>query len=91
MAFKIEKDKKKHFYVGIPLGLLLQFLACFFFPGQPLLTTVISFLLLAAGCYGFELFSLVTGMGHADNLDAIAGVIGGVIGIGAYWLAYHFV
>lgn len=85
MSYKIEKDKKKHFYVGIPLGLMLQFLSSYFFPVQPVLATVISFGVLCAGCYGFELFSLVTGKGHAENLDAIAGILGGIIGIGISW------
>lgn len=90
MAFKIQKDKKKHFYVGIPLGLLLQLLAWYFFPFQPLLTITLSFTILTAGCYGFELFSLVTGKGHADNLDAIAGIIGGIVGMVIFWIGYQF-
>ncbi|MEP7145299.1 MAG: hypothetical protein ABI707_20610 [Ferruginibacter sp.] len=85
MAFKIAADKKKHFFVGIPLGLLLQFLSSYFFSAQPVLSTTISFVVLAAGCYGFELFSLITGKGHAENLDAIAGILGGVIGIIIFW------
>jgi hypothetical protein len=85
MAFKIENDKKKHFFVGIPLGFLLQFLSSYFFPVQPILATTISFLILAAGCYGFELYSLVTGKGHAENLDAIAGILGGITGIAVCW------
>ena len=85
MSYKIENDKKKHFFVGIPLGLLLQFLSSFFFPLHPILATTISVVVLAAGCYGFELFSLITGKGHAENLDAIAGILGGIIGIILYW------
>jgi len=85
MAYKIEKDKKTHFYVGIPLGIVLQFLSLYFFPAQPVLATSISFALLVAGCYGFELVSFVTGKGHADNIDAIAGILGGIIGIAVYW------
>ncbi len=90
MAYKIERDKKKHFYVGIPLGFVLQVMAMYFLPGQPVLATVISFAVLAAGCYGFELFSWVTGIGCAENLDAIAGILGGIIGIGAYCLIHYF-
>jgi hypothetical protein len=85
MAFKIANDKKKHFFVGIPLGLLLQFLSSYFFPVQPVLATTISVGILAAICYGFELFSLITGIGYAENLDAIAGILGGIIGIAIYW------
>jgi len=90
MAYKIEKDKKKHFVVGIPLGLLLQFLSFHFFPAQPWLATGISFGLLVAGCYGFELFSLVTGKGCAENLDAIAGILGGIVGIAIFFCVGFF-
>ncbi|MCW3091268.1 MAG: hypothetical protein JWP81_2337 [Ferruginibacter sp.] len=81
MHYKIEADKKKHFFVGIPLGIFLQFLSVCFFPLQPILSTVVSAGILIVICYGFELFSLVTGRGHADNIDAIAGILGGIIGI----------
>jgi hypothetical protein len=82
MAYKIERDKKKHFYVGIPLGFFIQLALVYMLPVQPLLATTISIGLLVAGCYAFELFSLVTGMGYAEHLDALAGILGGVIGIG---------
>ena len=91
MAYKIERDKKKHFFVGIPLGLLMQFICFYFFPVQPLLATAICFILLIAGCYGFELLSLVSGKGHADNIDAIAGIMGGMIGMGLYWSVHLLV
>lgn len=82
---KIAPDKKKHFYVGIPLGGVLQLAAAWIFPLQPLLSTTLSFITLVAICYGFELISLITGKGHCDNLDAIAGILGGIIGIAALW------
>lgn len=85
MSFKIAPDKQKHFFVGVPLGALLLFAANYFLPGHPVYALLTAFAVLAAICYGFELFSLVTGMGVADNMDAIAGIIGGVIGIALYW------
>ena len=88
MAFKIADDKKKHFLVGIPLGLLLQLISSIFFTVYPATATILSFIVLAAICYGFELLSLITGKGHADNMDAIAGIFGGIIGIGLYWGVY---
>lgn len=91
MAYKIEADKKKHFWVGIPLGILLQFGGCFILPLHPLLATIASLAMLVTGCYGFELFSLVTGKGHADHLDAVAGIIGGLIGMCIYWLVYMLI
>ena len=88
MAYKIEPDKKKHFWVGIPLGALLQFFFFYIFPLHPFMATLASLTMLVAICYGFELFSLVTRKGHADNLDAVASIIGGLIGMGVYWFVY---
>ncbi|MEP7108998.1 MAG: hypothetical protein ABI760_13480 [Ferruginibacter sp.] len=88
MSYKIGNDKKKHFFVGIPLGILLQFLLSDFFSIRPVLATTISLVMLAGICYGFELFSLVTGRGHADNIDAIAGILGGTAGIILFWGIY---
>ncbi|MEO6719381.1 MAG: hypothetical protein ABIN67_03405 [Ferruginibacter sp.] len=85
---KIAPDKKKHFFVAIPLGALLQFVSIYLFPVQPVLSSVLSFIALAAICYGFELFSLITGKGHYDNWDAIAGILGGILGIGLCWGLY---
>ncbi len=85
MAYKIGNDKKKHFLVGIPLGALLQFLSMYLLPAETAWSIAASFVVLAAICYGFELYSLVTGKGHADNLDAIAGILGGIIGITLWW------
>lgn len=91
MAFKIGNDKKKHFFVGIPLGALLQFLSAYFLPLEPAWAVAASFIALTAVCYGFELYSLVTGKGHADNLDAIAGILGGIIGIAWWWLIASYI
>ena len=84
MSIKIAPDKKKHFMVGIPLGIFLQLVAGYFFSGL-LIPVLLAFFVLSLLCYGFELFSLVTGKGHADNMDAIAGILGGIIGFGIYW------
>ena len=81
MRMKIAPDKKKHFWVGIPLGVLLQFLFFYLLPGQPGLSSVVSFVALAAICYGFELFSLISGRGHYEIKDAVAGIIGGLAGL----------
>jgi glycopeptide antibiotics resistance protein len=91
MAYKIGNDKKKHFFVGIPLGLLLQYFSSYFFPVQTIFAITISLIILAAICYGFELLSLITGKGHADNLDAIAGILGGIIGIALYWCIHQVI
>lgn len=73
-------DKWKHFYVGIPLGAVLMLSVLFVFPMSLKSATAMSFLLLLAISYGFELVSLVTGKGHPEHLDAWAGIAGGLIG-----------
>ena len=78
---KIGRDKWKHFFVGIAMGIVLQAFFWFLFPGQLVLETVISFILVTAISYGFELYSKLTGKGHYEVNDAIAAIIGGVLGI----------
>ena len=90
MAYKIEKDKWKHFYVGIPLGVFLYFFSIHFFELKNFYEIFLSFVALVIICYGFELLSLITGKGHADNLDAIAGIAGGVIGFFLLYLVSIF-
>ncbi len=77
---KIGKDKWKHFYVGIILGLLFQSSFYFLFNFSPSGSILVSFIIIAAIAYGFELFSLYSGYGHYEVKDAIASVIGGAIG-----------
>ena len=79
----IAPDKWKHFFVGIILGGVIQIFINLFLPKELLLSAVLSFLLLVTGNYGFELFSKFTGIGHYDFLDAVAGTIGGVLGMAA--------
>ena len=79
---KIAPDKKKHFWVGLLLGALFRIFTLYFFPHNYLLGIVITFVLIVVFCYGFELFSLVTKIGHYEILDAVAGIVGGSIGMG---------
>lgn len=83
MFKKIAPDKWKHFYVGIAMGGVLQGVSCYIFPQSPLTATLAALGVVIGISYGFELFSLVTGMGHYDVMDAVASVIGGVLGMGA--------
>ncbi|MGZ5192080.1 MAG: hypothetical protein ACXWCZ_13810, partial [Flavisolibacter sp.] len=73
--------KWKHFFVGIIMGSVLQAFTYWLLFDHHFLATLIAFVLVLAISYGFELFSLITGKGHYDFIDAIAGVIGGVIGM----------
>jgi len=83
MLRKIAPDKWKHFYVGILMGAVLQGLGWWLLPGHIGLSAVLVFAIVVVVSYGFELFSLITGMGRYDFMDAVASVIGGVLGMGA--------
>ncbi|MDB5201174.1 MAG: hypothetical protein JWQ27_583 [Ferruginibacter sp.] len=85
---KWEHDKWRHFYVGMPLGVFLYAAPAIFLRWQPSTSLGFSLVALAALCYGFELFSLLTGKGHYEMMDAIAGFIGGSIGILIAWLSF---
>lgn len=78
---KIARDKWKHFFVGVLMGTALQIIAGFVMPGHFVMGIVITFVLLVSISYGFELFSLITKRGHYEILDAIASIIGGVLGM----------
>ena len=82
MQNKIAPDKWKHFYVGIGMGLILQGFSSFLLKDHLLLAMGITFILVVAISYGFELFSKFSGKGHYDVMDAVAGAIGGVLGMG---------
>jgi glycopeptide antibiotics resistance protein len=78
---RIAPDKWKHFYVGIGLGGVIQLLVEVLIFGNILWAAVLSLVLLIIGNYGFELFSKITGIGHYDFFDAVAGTVGGVLGM----------
>lgn len=81
MFKKIAPDKWKHFYVGIVMGAVLEVAALLVFPGQLQQASLAALLLVVAISYGFELFSLITGKGHYDVMDAVASIIGGILGM----------
>jgi hypothetical protein len=78
---KVGKDKWKHFFVGILLGMLLHLGLDYFFDLPVLRSLLVSLLLMITLCYGFEILSLVTGFGHYEWADAVSGMVGGAIGI----------
>ena len=82
MLKKIARDKWNHFFAGIAMGIVLQFFLWNFLPEHPILATVLSFSVVVIVSYGFELFSLITGKGHYEFMDAVAAILGGVLGMG---------
>ena len=86
---KFAPDKKKHFWVGMLMGAIFHILVIFFIPQNFWLSILITFILIVALCYGFELFSLITKLGHYEVMDAIAGIIGGIIGMGVILLLQY--
>ena len=82
MFNRIAADKWKHFIVGIGMGAFLQCFFLFVLDHSLLLSTLLSTLLAVAISYGFELYSLFTGRGHYELMDAVASILGGMVGIG---------
>ena len=87
---RIEKDKWKHFYVGILMGVVVQAFLEWLAPDHLIFDTILSFLIVIGVSYGFELFSKFTGKGHYEVMDAVAAVIGGLMGMGAVLLVKVF-
>jgi glycopeptide antibiotics resistance protein len=85
---KIAPDKWKHFYVGIGMGAVLQAFTIFLLPDHFLYATVIALLLVVIISYGFEVLSLIAKRGHYDVADAVAGIAGGVLGMGVVILVH---
>lgn len=85
---KIAPDKWKHFYVGIAMGAVLQAFFLFLFDAHLGLTIALALFFSILIGYGFELFSKFTGKGHYDVMDAVAAVVGAVLGIAAVLLIH---
>lgn len=81
MKFNIARDKWRHFYAGIPLGIFCQLVANWLYDPPLSRALIVALIVVAAVSYGFELFSKITGLGVYDFMDAVASVIGGVIGM----------
>ena len=81
MLKKIAPDKWRHFIAGIIMGSLLQAFLWWLWPNQLGLVTIAVLTLVVVISYGFELFSKITGKGRYDFMDAVASVVGGVLGM----------
>ena len=82
----IAPDKWKHIFVGIAMGMLFQTAGWLLLPGHGSLVTALAFTGVVAISYGWELLSKITGKGHYEIMDAIASIIGGVLGMGVAML-----
>jgi hypothetical protein len=85
---KIAQDKWKHFFVGIGMGVVIEAFLHWLVPGHRIITTIVTFFIVVAISYGFELYSKFTGRGHYEVMDAVAAVIGGIIGMGIGFLLH---
>ncbi len=90
----IAPDKRKHFWVGMLMGAIFQIFTFYLFPGQFIFSIIVAFVLIVVLTYGFELFSLITKRGHYEIMDAVAGTIGGTVGmllilLIEYWQSIH--
>lgn len=63
------------------MGIVLQLAGYWLFPYSATTAMLAALSVVIAISFGFELFSLITGLGHYDFYDAIASIIGGVIGM----------
>lgn len=78
---KIAPDKTKHFIVGIAMGFVVQGVFCFLLDEHLVLSAVLSFILVLAISYGFELYSKLSGRGHYEIMDAVFSAAGGFLGM----------
>lgn len=86
---RIAPDKWKHFFVGIAMGIALQVLLWWLLPLHIVIATAVTFTIVVAISYGFELYSKLTGRGHYEVMDAVAATVGGTLGMAVvlFWLA----
>jgi hypothetical protein len=87
---RIAPDKWRHFFVGIIMGVLLQAFLSWLLRDHFILAIAGTFIIVAAVSYGFELYSKITGRGTYEVMDAVAAVIGGILGMAAVLAVRHF-
>ncbi len=79
MKRKIGYDKWKHFHVGILMGIIFQIILQFYVYLDFTTALWINMLFVNIIGFGFELFSKITGLGHAELNDALATTLGGAV------------
>ena len=63
------------------MGITLQIITGFLMPEHFVVGIIITFSLVITISYGFELYSLIAKKGHYEILDAVAAIIGGIVGM----------
>ena len=87
---KIAKDKWKHFLVGIAMGAVLQSFFFYLMHFRLSVSVILAFIFSVVIGYGFELYSKFTGQGHYEVMDAVAAVIGAILGMSVIVLLQSF-
>lgn len=77
----IPGDKQKHIIVGAIIAVLVYGLSTVLWPAQQWLHVSLAMGITTVIGFGFELFSYITRMGHAEWMDGVATVAGGVAGV----------
>jgi len=78
---KIKADKWRHFYAGAGIAILLCSIGALMNINLKLVF-IFAFIILVCVSFGFEIFSLISGLGRYDIWDAVATIIGGTVGMG---------
>lgn len=86
---RVELDKLKHFLMGISIGVALELALWKMLPEQLKLVTVLTLLGVMVMNYGFEVYSKIKNKGDYEVLDAVAGTVGGAIGMAAILIAQY--
>jgi len=87
---RIAPDKWKHFFVGLVMGAVVQLAGNWLLPTHLVIATLLAFAVVVAISYGFELYSKFTGHGHYEVMDAVAAIIGGLLGMAAVLIAWLY-
>lgn len=87
---RIAPDKWKHFFVGLVMGAVVQLAGNWLLPTHLVIATLLAFAIVVAISYGFELYSKFTGHGHYELMDAVAAIIGGLLGMAAVLIAWLY-
>lgn len=85
----IAPDKWLHIYAGIPLAYLLMLSFQIAYPKPAVFEIAMTMFMVAVVAYGFELFSLITGLGVYDGWDALATWVGGFLGVGLAVISFY--